>query len=208
MLSAFATLALACAGNFSSPAATGLEPLEPTNEATWPAAQTGDTYPEAIDFVTGHAPLYDWAHGRAYIHASLQDTWAALKKPSVVYDRATTSWSPTYDTRPEYAVSFRIAYTAGPTYFSVSYDVDWWEGPTSGTVAAPLAVSARWQKTSGTDYISLMEGSIEASEPSAGVTALELISHLSAAQSGPGDAQSGLQDIFNGVVADVHSPAP
>ncbi len=206
-LAACAKLALAvacCGGDMTTPARSGLEPLEAENRASWPAATPDDAHPEAVAYATGSTDTYDWAHARGWVHADVAEVWSALQAPDVVYDRGANDWTATYQTRPEYAYSFRLHYTAGPPLLSVEYDVDWWEGVVEGTLDAPVEFAARYQKTSGTTFIQVMEGSVRGRSVAPGVTSLEMIAHLKAAQSGAADARSGLNDIFLATVARVH----
>ncbi len=205
---AWAGLALAlggCGGNEDTPAATGLEPLEAVNKAPWPAPLPGDPQPEAVAYAIGSASGYDWAHARGWVHAGIGPVWEALRAPEVVYDRGANTWSAQYGTRPEYAYSFRLHYTAGPSLMTVEYDVDWWEDVVSGTLDAPTEFAARYQKTAGTTFIEIMDGSVRGRSLGPGLTELEMIAHLKASQSGPDDARSGLNDIFTAIVARVHA---
>ncbi len=195
---------VACGGSQDMPVRDGLLPLEAKNLAPWFQAGDGEPCPEAIAYATGSNGDYDWAHARACIHADVARVWEALREAAVVFDRGADSWSAKPDVRPEYAYSFRLYYTAGTGVVSVTYDVDWWEDVIDGDLEAPQGFAARYQKTAGTVFISMMEGSLIGRQAGPGITALEMIAHLKAMQSDADSARSGQQDIFNGVLDFVH----
>jgi len=199
-----------CRGNTPTPfdPAVGFEPLEPVTDVAYPAPANGDPHPEALQTTQGSLSGYDWAHGAAYVHAPIADVYAALAEP--VVDRIHgADWSVSGATEPGYPITFSIDYSAGPALFRVHWTIAYRGGVTAGTADAPQEVGMRFQKTSGTNYIPIQTGSVDVFDTGDGVSALLFAWHLSAYGEGPDAASGGIQDWFNGIVAQVHGqPVP
>jgi hypothetical protein len=207
---AVASCAIAsCKGNSSSNFPAGLEPLDPTNQAPAPAGTPTDPHPEAVESVTGETDDYVWAHAHGYVHASLEQTWEAMRDPAVCVDRRKVDqWDVTQDDEPSYKYSYLI-HDLVHSIVTVEFFVGWRHDVFEGTADAPTAVAARFQKVYGTDYIEAMSGSILARKIDDTTTELELIEHLKAHAQGPGTAESTMKDYFASVVARVHGqPLP
>ena len=93
--------------------------------------------------------------------------------PNVVVDRhAITSYTVTPNVETGYDVSFLTAYTID-NIVTVNYDLTWREGVVAGSEADPSQVSVVYQKTSGSSFVSLMDGSIQLNSVSPMVTELQ-----------------------------------
>jgi hypothetical protein len=200
-----------CNGNTSTPVAstTGYEPLE-TCTAPWPTPTTTDPYPETQTMASGTRDGVAWAHSRAYVHATIAATWAALQDPNVCRIHGPT-WTVTPNVEPQFPVSFLLHYVQGSPIGDVKWDIDWREGPLEGTVDQPTSVGCLYQKTNGTTFIEQQTGSIVIAsvdgDPS--VSSLEMVSWLQATGQGPSDSTGTLTDLYGAVIAKVHGlPVP
>jgi hypothetical protein len=196
-----------CKGNSSTTFPDGLEPLDAVNQAHDPAPLAGDAHPEALQTATGDTDDYSWAHGRGYVHASLTDTWAAMRDPDTCVDRRSVDeWTHADTVDPKYRYAFSI-HNVVHSVVTVEFDVTWREDVAEGTVDAPSVVAARWQKVYGTNYITLMGGSIIARRVDDATTELELVEHLNASGKGSDTAETTMRDWYGSVVAKVHGRA-
>lgn len=208
---AFALLVVApsCKGNSTTSFPDGLEPLDAVNQAHDPAPVAGDAHPEVLQTATGDTDDYSWAHGRGYVHASLTDTWAAMRDPDTCVDRRSVDeWTHADTVDPKYRYAFSI-HNVVHSVVTVEFDVTWREDVAEGTADAPAVVAARWQKVYGTNYITLMGGSVIARRVDDGTTELELVEHLNASGKGSDTAETTMRDWFGSVVAKAHGrPLP
>jgi hypothetical protein len=223
LLAAAAATALAACGKEATPFAPGLEPLESTERVVWPAPTATDPYPEVPSFedgggqpTWGGAAGYSYGLGRAWLKAPLATTWAALQIPpgvllAIYPDRDGVDCGFTPGVEPEYAVSFRLRETPkndGPVGRANWFDVTWRAGATAGTAAAPLRVNVRYQKTDGSSFIRVMAGSVVATEPVPGVTALEFVRHINAPGEDGFEAADWIRLYYEVLRDHVHGTSP
>jgi hypothetical protein len=208
-LGATGCVLLACGSDAATPFPPGLEPLDPTNEAVAPAAKPGDPYPEDIAIVSGDTGDYAWVHARAYVHAPLAETWAALRDPEVCVDRRTVDeWSSTAGVDPAYAYSF-VTHNTISGLVTIHFDVTWREGVVTGTASEPTAIAVRMQKTDGTTFIPILAASGTGRRVDDGTTSIELIQHVRATGQGVAELETAARDFYGSVVARVHGrPLP
>lgn len=215
-LGLFAVLTVAaaggCYGNEVTAFPPGLEPWDMTNLATPPTA-AGEMYPETLSFsrqrymhpVEMRSVLS--MHARAYIRAPLANVWRAMRDPQTGRD-------------PVASQGFRVVAYATDTSVEFSYrthvlvnnittlewDVDWRMSHIAGTAEAPTAVASRWQKTSGTTAISVIEGSLVATavpgQPD--VTELQYQYHLNAPFSSHQTIEDYLTVVFGRLKERAH----
>ena len=204
--SAVLALLVACGGTIWTPLPPGMHTLE-ANTAPWPQSKT-DPYPESLAIVTGWKQAYDWGHARAYIHASPAAVWRAFQDPEVVADRhGTDAHSVQLNAEPAYPFSFRIHYEES----IVDRYENWRFGESDWLEDQPQLALVRYQKTEGTSFIHLLEGSIivGAVDGHADVAVVELIFHLSAANSGVEQVLKTLNNQYSSVLAKVRGkPLP
>ncbi len=193
---------LACAGCNTQTPFLGVNPLE-ANLAPLPT-QAGDPYPETLSALTGKKDAYSWAHGKGYVKASPAAVWKALQDPNVVIDRKNTdTQSVQLHSEPKYAWSYKIHYTAGNGF------AEWWENwrfaVVDGTFEAPTTGLIRYQKTDGSTYIDLIEGSIyvRAIDGQGGVAIVEMINHVKAVGQGADNAKATLDAQYGALLAKV-----
>jgi hypothetical protein len=197
-----------CFGNEASLFPPGLEPLE-DNDAPLPAAVPDNPFPETLVLVSGETTEYSWAHGRGFVQASQEKVWAAIRDPSVMADRRNTdSQSFTYDIEQEYDFSFEIHYVVNDLV-TVEWDELWRLGAIEGDLLSPTFGLARYQKVYGTQFITLLEGSIMLLEVDADTTEVQLIEHTKAVSTDATRIEGSMTDRFANIVASAHGePLP
>jgi hypothetical protein len=146
-------------GNESTPFPPGLEPIG-ENTAPLPTGSAADPFPEALEIVHGEVDGVIFVHARGYIHASPSKVWAGLMDPDVVANhRDVDAVTATFDVEPEYDFSMILSYTV-ERVITIEWDETWRYGVIEGAEdAVELAVIAS-QKTQGTTFIALLEGSM------------------------------------------------
>ncbi|HEY8431045.1 MAG TPA: hypothetical protein VIL20_21850, partial [Sandaracinaceae bacterium] len=153
---ALSALALAgCFENIVTEFPDGLEPFEQPNEAPRPAPRDGDPYPEEITFVRKrwHGALS--MHSRAFVHADVATTFAAVRHPLAGADRRPSvdfTWEEGVE--PEYEYSHR-SHLVIPDIVTVEFWLTWRSGVVEGTAEEPIVTATRWQKTEGSSAIAL-----------------------------------------------------
>jgi hypothetical protein len=206
-----ALLAQACNHNRTDefPLSVGYQPLEALSPAAaWPAATATDPTPQGLGAIVAVPSAGHYtSHARGYLHAPLAKVYEALKDPAASYIH-NTSGGPALDGPPvlgvePFPVSFRVRYVNSTIIGPVKFDITYRAGPLDGTEAAPVVVGERYQKTWGTDHITLMAGSLVATEvPGApGVTSVEMIAWLKAETQHQGDCDGTLSDLFGDLAA-------
>jgi hypothetical protein len=198
----------ACTGDSIHTFPPGLEPLE-ANTAAYPAATAESMYPETFTIRAGDAGRYYFAHGSGYIHGSVEQVWDALKDPAVVADRFNTDEQTfMFGVEPEYELSYAIHYVVEDIV-----TVDWtetWRGDRLVPEEASDAWSTiRYQKTQGTGFITLIEGSVTLFEVESQITGIEVIHHAEATATGEEEVFGAINNTYLSARARVHGePLP
>ena len=194
------TLGTGCFGSSATEFPAGLEPLE-DNSAP---AQQGGSPQEDLALVHGRDG-YTWAHGRAYLHAAPAAVWAVIKDAELLGPTcALDSHSIIENSEPDYEYSFQLHSVVEST-LTVEWDEAWRYGTVLGTPEAPELAMIRYQKTYGSDFIYLIEGSIQVLATAAPeITELELIEHVDALQVSTDDIEGSMTERFGKVVAVLH----
>lgn len=189
-----------CAGNSVTAFTPGLEPLE-ENTAAFPTGTASDPYPEKVNDTAGHTEAFDWVHTRGYIKAPVEKVWASLRNPDVVVDRReVTSWTSEKGIDPA-ALDSNVIHNTVVSVVVVQFDISWRHGLAKGTEKAPEVTAARWQKTAGSDYIELDEGSVVLNKVDANTTSIEVVGHLKAFTRDYNTTKHYIRDMYNAVVA-------
>lgn len=198
-----------CFDNVTTEFPPGLEPWEEPNEAPAPAPVDGDAHPEDITFVRKRWMGANSVHARAYVHADVATTFAAVRNPLSGADRRpTVTFTYEENVDPEYRWSHR-SHLVIPDVVTVEFELTWHSDIVEGTVEMPTITATRWQKTWGTSAISLLEGSIVCRRVSDDVTELEIQYHLNALASNYDTVENYLRGYFDSVIALVHGePLP
>lgn len=204
LLSALLPLAfsIGCLREESTPFPDGLEPLEDCSPG-FPGGE--DNTPESINTAGGEDEENDWYWGHAcgYVHADVDQVWAALQDADVVVDRRRVSeWEVTEtDREPDYDVSFRV-HNLVEDLLTVEYDIDWrqgiWEQDDDGVVES---VAIRWQKTEGVAIIEVIQGSIVIQQVDEGVTSIEIVEHVKAPQFSGDEVEQFTIDLYGSMLA-------
>ncbi len=217
-------LATAClAQNVQTEFPPGLDPLDATNPAAFPAAVGADLYPETLGpFVTqtvGDAETscggcrMVLAYAKGYVKRPLADVWAAGVVPQTSAEQATSvdSCAIVLNVETGYDHSWMMQYRKSESVVTVEFDVTWrngtlpWPTPATGP-ASPLQVAWLFQKTNGTAYIKSMAGSVLAYEVAPEVTGLEFIRHVQATRSPEDVVAGGIQNHYDDILAYLADP--
>ena len=188
-----------CQSNVTTPFPPGLEPLE-DNPVMLAAVEEG-----LVTQTTDHP--YVKIYGRGYVAAPPATVWAAAKAPGPnIAVCSTDQQAVTENNDPAYEYSFLVHYTVN-NILTVEWDDQW----RFGTVAEmPFLGMMKHQKTQGSDFITLSEGTIEVTETAdPNVTELSFVEHLDATSAGISDVLKGVQHNYDALVAVSHgNPVP
>lgn len=198
------TLALtACFGSSFTEFPDGLEPLE---EIAFPARPMTEGVPaEAMELVTGrNDDGVLWGHLRGYVHAPLDEVWLAYQQPEVVVDRRRVfAYTAREGVEPDYDFSMAIDQVVRDI-ITVEYTLTWRHGAV-GDPADPDKVAMRWQKTSGSNLIEVLRGSVVLLPTGFdGITEVQSIEHLRAPLTSTDEIEGLLTDVWTDTLAFVH----
>ena len=157
---------------------TVLEPLEEIRVGL----PEGDNYPEEIEVLSEDGEDYAWVHARGYLHLSLDDAWTALRNDLVyVNQRTVESYTVTEVDSEEYDYIY-IVENQVQDIVPVEFTNEWRHVGNLDEKGDVSDVVVRWQKTEGTDFIQLMEGSVEIIpvDGEDAVVEIRIIEHLKA----------------------------
>lgn len=206
-------LVLTACGGGSQDAATPptpFVPLDVDNRAPAPPPDGFDRTPEAIALTSGFdvSGFQFWTHARGWIHADLEDVWAALRVYDVMADRRVLDSYQVTDEgfRSDVDYSYRMANVmtvpfAPPNQSELEFDLTWLHGVLDGDLEQPDRVLVRWDKTDGAAFIDRLSGSIELEQVEPGVTEIRGVSYLRAARSDASTMEQYWQDLHADIVA-------
>lgn len=209
LLPALALLALSgCFSNVETEFPAGLEPWEVPNEAE-PPESDGDPHPEAISFLRKRYMRVHAVHARAYVHADVATTFAAVRHPLAGADRRpSVDFTYEEDVDPEYEHSHQ-SHLVVPDIVTVEMKLDWRSSAVETDGAgAPTVTATRWQKTWGSSAITLLEGSVICRRVNDEVTELEIQYHLDAIAQGWDTIEDYLTKYFASILLLAHGVAP
>ena len=155
-----------------------LEPLEEIRVGL----PEGDDYPEEIEILSEDGEEYAWVHARGYLHLSLDDAWTALRNDLVyVNQRTVESYTVTEVDSEEYDYIY-IVENQVQDIVPVEFTNEWRHVGNLDEKGDVSDVVVRWQKIEGTDFIQLMEGSVEIIpvEGEDDIVEIRIIEHLKA----------------------------
>ncbi len=226
-----------CPGNVKDafPKSVGYQPLTycPQIEVPWPTDPV-DPGPETLNVLA--APgcggslnpdtyvVTDQAHARGYLKKPLLTVWNRMQPgwdgdPNWIRlcqngetwiapgSRCVDSWHwiPGGETA-DFPVSFVMRYHVNEI-ISVDWELTWREGPLVGTVAAPQAVGARYQKTWGIENLRVETGSfVLKPAPDDTCTSVELVGWLDADQSDQNSVAGTLMNAYALLKIGVYTP--
>jgi hypothetical protein len=153
---------------------------------------------------------YVKVYGRGFVLVSPGTLWRAAKQgPANVAACSTDEQQITENTELQYEYSFLVHYTVH-NVLTVEWDDAFRFGTIEGTPEAPQLAIVKHQKTQGSDFITLSEGTIEilpTTDPN--VSELSFVEHLDATSAGAGDVIKGVQHNYDALVAVAHGlPIP
>lgn len=201
----FVLALVGCQDDISTPFPPGLEPFADDAEN-----QTLDgTVVEALTVKSTDDPMI-MVYGRGFLFASPAESYAVTHDPEVMLAAcSTTSHSVDNANQPEYELSFLVSYFVDDI-LNVSWDDQWRGDVVVGSLEDPGLVMIKHQKTEGSDFISLSEGTVQllATDDPA-ITELRFVEHLDALMASEGDVIAGMQSNFDRMLAVVHgNPIP
>lgn len=191
----------ACQDNIATPFPPGLEPLE-ENPVEEPVGEELLTQATDTDYIH--------VFGRGLVFSAPAQLWALAKEPSAMYARCSTDeQTVTADNDAMYESSFLVHYVVNDI-LTVEWDDQWRYGVVDGSIDAPRLGMIRHQKTQGSDFITLSEGTVQilaTDDPN--VSELAFVEHLDALSGSTGDVVKGMQDNYNRLRALAHGePEP
>jgi hypothetical protein len=194
-----------CQDDIKTPFPPGLEPLE---DNVIPVQQGGE-YTETLRTSTVDGDEIK-IYGLGYVLAAPAEVWAASKNPDAnIALCSTDTQTVTPNNDPSYEFSFIVHYVVN-NVLTVEWDDQWRWGVIDGTLEQPRLGMIKHQKTEGSSFIELSEGTIEVTatdDPNA--TELAFVEHLKAAGGGVSDVLAGVQHHYDSLVAVSHgNPIP
>lgn len=197
---AAAVLVLAgCQDNVATPFPPGLEPLDDNAVGDATGAPT-----EVLRSKTVSGEHVN-VHGRGYVLVAPATLWALTKQPAAMMARCSTDEQQITEANdPAYEFSFLVHYIVRDI-LTVEWDDQWRYGVVEGTSDAPLLGMIRHQKTQGSDFITVSEGTIQVlATDDADVSELAFVEHLDAVSGDAGDVLAGMQHNYDALVALAH----
>jgi hypothetical protein len=191
----------ACQDNVATPFPPGLEPLD-DNQVPDSSEVTEVLRHETVS----SGPIN--VHGRGYVLVAPGTLWALTKQPEAMIARcSTTEQRVTVDTDGAYEFSFLVHYIVRDI-LTVEWDDQWRYGVIEGTVDDPELGMIRHQKTQGSDFIDVSEGTIQVlATDDPDVSELAFVEHLEAVSGGADDVLAGMQNNYDALVALAHGAA-
>ena len=194
----------ACQDNVATPFPPGLEPLEDNVVAD----ATGEPT-EILRSKNGGGDLIN-VHGRGYVVIAPAALWALTKQPAAMMARCSTDEQQiTAENAAAYEFSFLVHYIVRDV-LTVEWDDQWRYGVVDGSIDAPVLGMIRHQKTQGSDFISVSEGTVQVlATADADVSELAFVEHLDAVSGDSDDVLAGMQHNYDALVALAHgAPIP
>ena len=159
-----------------------IEPIEEM-KASAPEGTASNPYPEEFNLITEDEESYAWGHLRGYLHTDMAQAWAAIRSDLVyVNHRSVTEYSVEEQNSEEYDYVF-LVHNFVEDLVDVEFDIEWRHAAVDGTTDAPERVAIRWQKIEGTQFIEMLEGSVQILAVPDGrkdVVEIQVIQHMTA----------------------------
>ncbi|HTL34054.1 MAG TPA: hypothetical protein VL326_13055 [Kofleriaceae bacterium] len=190
----------ACQDNVSTPFPPGLEPFEDNKVE----ARPDGPFTEGLRIESSNTDIIR-VYARGFVTVPIDAMWNASKTPEPNVSTCSTSdHMVTENNEPQYEYSFVIHYIVNDV-LTVEWDDQW----RYGRITEELGM-IKHQKTQGSDFITLSEGTIQVlatSDPN--VSELSFVEHLDAVQATAGDVVQGVQHNYDSLVAVAHAqPIP
>ncbi|MEC7988122.1 MAG: hypothetical protein VX278_23350 [Myxococcota bacterium] len=164
-------LSLLFACNIETPILS--DSVAPLEENTAP-----DPSGDVLSLVSGTTDEYGWVHAKAILPVDIGAAWGALRSELVYIDHEEVTEYTIEEVEDENYDYRYLVHNYVENIATVEFDVDWRHA--ANDFDNPQQVGARWQKVSGTEFITLLEGSILI-EPHDDGTVINVIEHIDAA---------------------------
>lgn len=200
---AMAALVLAaCQDDVATPFPPGLEPLDDNAVADEPGAPTETLRHKTVS----NGPIN--VHGRGNVLVAPGTLWALTQQPMAMVARCSTTEQRISEANdPAYDYSFLVHYIVRDI-LTVEWDDQWRYGVIEGTAADPQFGMIRHQKTQGSDFIAVSEGTIQVlATEDPDISELAFVEHLDAVSGGADDVLAGMQHNYDALVALAHGAA-
>jgi hypothetical protein len=191
----------------------------------WPDPVGSDPYPEVLSLArvancggalnADEYVVTDQAMGRGYLKFPILAVWAKLRDPNVMHlclGGTAVDCVDRYEVLPglessDFPVSFRIKYHVDSEIIAVAWEHTWRQGPLAGTVDAPQAVGARYQKTWGIENIRVQTASfvLRPSDTDPNVTSFEMVAWLDADRSNENTVAGTVTNAYNALWTALHA---
>ncbi len=155
--------------------------LEPLEEIQAPLPD-GDDYPEVIELRSEDSDEYASVHARGFLHLSLEDAWNALQDDLVYVNQRTVSNYTIEEPDSQIYDHVFVVNNEVQDIVTVEFTNEWRHVGNLNDKSEVSDVIVRWQKIDGTDFIQLIEGSVEILPVDGEDTVVEIriIEHLKA----------------------------
>jgi hypothetical protein len=200
----------ACFGDHATPWDTAVAvsldapPVPPSSQPSDPFPSTCTTFGT---WVATANPPYNQFDVSCYIHADLPAVWNAIKDPTTTEDSHTTDFSVAnvYDPVPQHVIHQLIHYDL-VDIISLWYQLEWVHVVDQGTFDQPTHLVITFQKTDGSDLITLLADSFDLTSPAPGVTLLSISEHCNAYRTSLSDIHNVVLGYYANIAKYVNAP--
>ena len=180
----------------------GLAPLQEM-QVELPIGSSTEPYPQEINLISETTEEYTWVQARGYLHQDLLSGWTKIRDPEVYVDiNEVTTYTVDEVSSDLYDYVF-VVHNEVEDIITVNFDTEWRHGALSGDISDPQGVAIRWQKTEGTNHISLLEGSLQffpveddAGETVENIIEVQFVYHLAATLEQEESAVQFVTDVY------------
>jgi len=196
-------LLFGCQSNVHTPFPPGLEPIADNPVTLGPVSGATET----LVTMTSDSP-YVKIFAKGYVLVAPGTLWAAAKSPAPNLATCVTDMQAvTENNDPAYEYSYLVHYTVN-NVVTVEWDDQWRFGAIGGTPDAPVLAMIRHQKTQGSSFITLSEGTTEldaTDDPD--ISTLSFVEYLDATNAGVSQVLKGVQHHYDSLVSVAHGGA-
>lgn len=142
----------------------------------------GNGYPEEIVVLSEDTDEYAWVHARGYLHVSVEEAWTAVRNDLVYVNQRTVDAYTVTEIDSEDYDYIAVVENEVQDIVPVAFTNEWRHVGNLNDKSDVSDVVIRWQKVEGTEFIQLMEGSVEILpvEGEDSVVEIRIIEHLKA----------------------------
>ena len=142
----------------------------------------GNGYPEEVVVLSEDTDEYAWVHARGYLHVSVEEAWTAVRNDLVYVNQRTVDAYTVTEIDSEDYDYIAVVENEVQDIVPVAFTNEWRHVGNLNDKSEVSDVVIRWQKVEGTEFIQLMEGSVEILpvEGEDSVVEIRIIEHLKA----------------------------